>query len=224
MHLVKIPVEDLRAMESQGLHDEIMPYTHKNPVVRWLFWKRMEEMLYLARPAQRVLDFGGGSGVFLPSLAKNFSQVWCVDLRIDALHYVKDKFKLDNVVVVQGKENGPLPFEDSFFDIIFAGDVLEHIADSREVQREFDRILKPEGYVIISGPTENLLYKFCRKTVFWYFKKKTDHLATVYDVIQRSREIFSIEEMTTLPSRFVPGFHIYRASKTTARAVRPGNS
>jgi 2-polyprenyl-3-methyl-5-hydroxy-6-metoxy-1,4-benzoquinol methylase len=56
-------------------------------------------------------------------------------------------------------------FETQKFDVIVALDVLEHISlDVLPIYLEkFDLILKPNGYFIVSGPTENKLYKLGRK-------------------------------------------------------------
>jgi 2-polyprenyl-3-methyl-5-hydroxy-6-metoxy-1,4-benzoquinol methylase len=46
-------------------------YTHWNPLIRWLFWKRLDVAVDLAglRPGIRVLDFGVGTGVLARTLA-----------------------------------------------------------------------------------------------------------------------------------------------------------
>ena len=127
MKIFKIPINILKDMNSRGFI-EITPYIHKNLLVRWLFWKRLKTALSLAEKAERVLDFGAGSGIFMPTLSKNFPEVYSLDLDTRALNYVKDKFKLENVKIVQGEKVG-LPFKDEFFDIVFATDVLEHFKE-----------------------------------------------------------------------------------------------
>jgi ubiquinone/menaquinone biosynthesis C-methylase UbiE len=43
-------------------------------------------------------------------------------------------------------------FEDNFFDVIICNHVLEHIVDDRKAMREFFRVLRPEGFVILQVP------------------------------------------------------------------------
>jgi len=222
MRLRKIPMETLKEMESKGFY-ELMPYTHKNPLVRWIFWKRLESMLNMAPRGKRVLDFGSGSGVLLPSLSKNFEEVFAQDLEIGALEYVRNKYNLENVKIVKANEGVKegdkrvtvnrveLPYEDNFFDIVFAADVLEHFSDPEQIQKEFRRVLKKDGYLIVSGPTENLIYKISRRLIFWYWKKKEDHFLTVDDLMKISEKVFSVDRRKSLPNSLITGFKVYRA-------------
>ena len=75
MKFIKVPLADLKEMKRQRLdncvlsndahYDTIVAYIHPNPLVRWIFWKRLKEMLNLSDKANRFLYFGSGSGVFL---------------------------------------------------------------------------------------------------------------------------------------------------------------
>lgn len=212
MRLVKIPKERLEHMKSLGFN-ELDPYTHKNPLVKWLFWKRLETMLDLAREskASRVLDFGAGSGILMPSLSKNFKEVYSLDLNTKSLEYVKKDNNLSNVVITKGTGEDKLPYEDNFFDIVFAADVLEHLQDSIRIQKEFKRVLKRNGLLIISGPTENLIYKIARRAIYWFWKKKEDHFSNIDEIIGKSRKLFKVEEIKVLPFALIPGFKVYRA-------------
>jgi SAM-dependent methyltransferase len=45
-----------------------------------------------------------------------------------------------------------LPFDDNSFDVVVCKDILEHLIEPILVLREVRRILKPEGYAVISVP------------------------------------------------------------------------
>lgn len=45
-----------------------------------------------------------------------------------------------------------LPFDDEYFDFVFASHVLEHIPDDRKALSEIQRILKPNGIAILPVP------------------------------------------------------------------------
>ncbi len=45
-----------------------------------------------------------------------------------------------------------LPFKDSYFDFVFAGEIIEHLLDTRFFLSEINRVLKPEGYLILTTP------------------------------------------------------------------------
>lgn len=210
--LIKVSIKDLEDMKKLGGKRELSPYIHKNPLVRWLFWKRLKVMLKLAKDSERVLDFGAGFGVFMPSLSKNFKEVHSLDLNTKPLEYVKKKYNLSNVEIKKGKES-ELPYENDFFDIIFAADVLEHFKNLEQIQKEFKRVLKKEGCIIVSGPTENFLYKLARLILFWHLKKPRDHYVTVKEVFDVSEKIFKIEKIKVIPLSFIPAFKIYKGVK-----------
>jgi len=45
-----------------------------------------------------------------------------------------------------------LPFNDNFFDLIFAGEVIEHLIDTDGFLQELHRCLKPGGFILITTP------------------------------------------------------------------------
>lgn len=193
---------------------ELVPYTHNNHLVRWIFLRRLNTMLELVgnyENAERVLDFGAGSGIFMPSLSKNFKEVYAFDINISTLNYVKKKYKLENVTISTSDSN-ELPYQDSFFDIIFAADTLEHFQDSYNIQKELKRILKNEGYLIISGPTENFVYILCRR-IFYKHKKPFDHYTDIKNVMEKTKELFKISKIKVIPNVLIRGFEMYRAVK-----------
>lgn len=169
-------------------------------------------MLSLANPAERVLDFGAGSGIFMRSLSKNFSEAYCIDLRTQPLEYVKKRFNLTNVTITKSC-GATLPYEDDFFDIVFAADVLEHFVSRTEILKEFKRVLKPDGYLIISGPTENFLYVLARRLIFWFWQKKLDHFTDIKGIMKETSELFAIEKVKILPSPLIPGFKVFNAKR-----------
>ena len=46
----------------------------------------------------------------------------------------------------------PFPFKDNSFDCIFAMDILEHIYNTSQCLREINRVLKPDGILILQVP------------------------------------------------------------------------
>jgi len=61
-----------------------------------------------------------------------------------------------------------LPFEDHAFDVVVAGEILEHVIEVEAALNEVQRVLKPGGAFLVSTPTQNL----CFRTI-WFFWVRT---------------------------------------------------
>jgi len=149
-------------------------YTHKNPLVREMVWRRLETLMGLSKaPVHgKVLDFGGGNGILTPTLSNLYGDVVCVDVQPEMADEVVRGRNLENVAIYR-KDLLGLALPAASFDTIVAADVLEHIIDYEPVVREFLRILVPGGELLVSAPSENLLYAIAR-FAFGY-EKPADH-------------------------------------------------
>lgn len=157
-----------------GHDDTPLVYVDRNPLVRELFWRRLDALLSLsgAKTRERALDFGGGNGVLAPTLSKLYGEVCVVDLRTEIVEELRAKDGLGNIEPCPG-DIFALGLPGGSFDTIVAADVLEHIIDLLPLIREFRRLLKPGGELLVSAPSENGFYEFGRK-VFGY-TKPDDH-------------------------------------------------
>lgn len=63
-----------------------------------------------------------------------------------------DCFKFEGVDRVCNLNKYPYPFEDNFFDFIFAKDILEHLDNPEQCIKELWRISKPKGKIQIHVP------------------------------------------------------------------------
>ncbi|SHK30921.1 class I SAM-dependent methyltransferase [Rhodothermus profundi] len=106
----------------------------------------------------RVLDAGTGFGQYAYYVARRYPQaeVVGVDLKTDYLEQarrfvartpVADRVRFLQDDLTRLQTEGP-------FDLILAVDVLEHIEDDLAVLRNFARVLRPGGYVIINTPSD----------------------------------------------------------------------
>ncbi|PIE89036.1 MAG: hypothetical protein CR997_13250 [Acidobacteria bacterium] len=172
-------------------------YYDKSRIVRWLYWKRLNKLLMKAKHyaphASKVLDLGTGSGVFLPSLVKNYDYVAGVDRYTKDAKALTKQLKLN---LVDGDIN-QLPFDPNSFDIVFAASVLEHFQDVEKPIQEIVRVLKPNGLFLSSTPTENALYQVGRK-VFGYVKPH-DHYQSAKTVRLALMRFLKIENKSHGP-------------------------
>jgi len=200
---VKISPADLLKL-TDAKHQRNM-YAHPNPLARDIFWQRLDHGCRLISDipeSARVLDFGGGSGAFLPSLSKRFSNVSVVDLDLDDARHIAKHYQLKNVNLYEEditNWNPPEPFE-----LVVAMDVLEHFEDMMVPLLFLNQHLKKNGYLLVSLPTENWIYQMgrfvLRKT------KPVDHYHPAQNLVRFYQESgFTLQRFRYAP-RFGPLF------------------
>jgi SAM-dependent methyltransferase len=54
-------------------------------------------------------------------------------------------------------EHGPLPFDDGAFDLVWASEVIEHVADTARWLSEVRRVLAPGGRLLLTTPSHGRL-------------------------------------------------------------------
>jgi 2-polyprenyl-3-methyl-5-hydroxy-6-metoxy-1,4-benzoquinol methylase len=97
------------------------------------------------------------------------------------------------------------------FDCIIALDVLEHIEDLSEFVALAQRVLKKDGFVVVSGPTENILYQIGRKIAGKQFTG-TYHVSNIARIRERLAKDLRIEHVATL-FPFIPLFELFAARR-----------
>jgi 2-polyprenyl-3-methyl-5-hydroxy-6-metoxy-1,4-benzoquinol methylase len=99
---------------------------------------------------KNILDIGCYDGTFL-SLIKNRNNNF---YGIDASEYAVKKAKNKGIKVKKFffDDKAKIPFKNGFFDLIIAGEIIEHIYDTDFFLEEIFRLLKPNGYLLLSTP------------------------------------------------------------------------
>lgn len=131
----------------------------------------------------------------MPTLSRTFKRVVGVDLNIRDAVIIKDIMVLDNVELVQ---DNILNYNSTTkFDLIIANDVMEHILDISTVIDHLNSLLINGGHIIISVPTESMLYRFAR--LMLNVKKPTDHYHTADSIIKKMKDYFTTKDIKYLP-------------------------
>lgn len=95
----------------------------------------------------RILDFGCGTGNYTRLLKGHFhGQVYGVDPSEGMLE--KARLKAPEVDFRQGSADA-LPFENSFFNLVYMTDVIHHVPDIGRMFAEIHRVLAPDGKVCV---------------------------------------------------------------------------
>jgi len=106
----------------------------------------LDDFAHLRTPG-RLLEIGCAGGWLLKHAQERGWEARGVELSAEAVEHAR-KLGLD---VHQGDLAGAR-FPDSFFDLVYMGDVLEHVPDCRAVLAEVVRVLKPAGFAYLRGP------------------------------------------------------------------------
>lgn len=101
----------------------------------------------------QLLNIGCGTGGTIPMLQRR-GRVTNVDMSETALAICRER-GIDDLVLHDG---GDLPFEAQSFDVAAALDVLEHIDDDRSALREWSRVLRPGGMLLVTVPAYQWLW------------------------------------------------------------------
>jgi SAM-dependent methyltransferase len=107
-------------------------------------------LLLDGEPGQRILNAGAGQGTFTQLLEKRGFAVTSMDASPPAVDLLRDRVQGD---VVEG-DVCDLPFPDSSFDAVVLGEVLEHVVGDSHAMCEAARVLRPNGLVAISVPSD----------------------------------------------------------------------
>lgn len=99
------------------------------------------------RGAGRLLDVGCASGWLLKHASERGWSVTGVELSGDAVTHARSL----GVTVHQGALED-VTLADGTFDLVYMGDVLEHVPDCRDSARRVARLLAPGGHFFLRGP------------------------------------------------------------------------
>jgi SAM-dependent methyltransferase len=116
----------------------------------WAWERRRALLLGEARPGERVLDLGCGAGRFVRALGEAGAAPVGVELAPEALDRARSVAPGADLRLVE--PDGSLPLEHRSVDLVWASEVLEHVADLGQVLVEVRRVLRPGGRLLATVP------------------------------------------------------------------------
>jgi 2-polyprenyl-3-methyl-5-hydroxy-6-metoxy-1,4-benzoquinol methylase len=142
------------------------------------FALRRRFLLERVRAGERVLDVGCCEGRFAAELLGAGARVVGIDVAEEPLRRARARTpELDLRLV---PDTGPWSLPDASFDVVWAGEVIEHVADTSAWFSELRRVLRSGGSLVLSTPAHEpltlLRMALSRRAFAERFEPRGDHL------------------------------------------------
>ncbi len=133
-----------------------------------------------------VLDYGCGIGRFVDMFSSAQCEYYGVDIVKENVLYCDSQYMCDFTLINQ---RNPKLLNFNTVDIIFTSTVLQHITDLTAIQKEFKRVLAPDGYMILFENTSRLPNS---DNGFMTFRRYEDY-RLIFDFVDLKRKIDIID-------------------------------
>lgn len=169
-------------------------------------WRKEVRRAVVTRPAMRVLDVAAGTGASSIEFVRAGADVVAVDFSEGMLEEGRRRHP---EIDFRQADAMNLPFKDNSFDAVTTSFGLRNIEDFDRALREFYRVLRPGGHLVVcefSRPTWapfRALYHFFLGTVVPGLARMASYDAVAYDYLT--------ESILDWPSQYDLAAHLRRA-------------
>lgn len=176
--LVFLPPHELLQSDEYKKSD---PYTVEENFTSDFHQRRIECTLDLigkalgsSRQPLKILDLGCGKGLITSKILQEFPDIEIsgLDYSVSAIVYAVDHFPGIDFVVANVYE---CPYVENYFDVVVCNNLWEHVPDPLVLLSKIHKILRPQGFLIISTPSryrlENLIRVLRGKPIVFMSKQ-----------------------------------------------------
>jgi len=125
---------------------------------------------------KNVLDVGCAAGGLSKAIAERGSNVHAIDVLDESIKIAKEFNNVEGKTRYEVRDLLKNPFPENSFDCVTFLETIEHVENPATYIKEFYRILKPNGFLVLSTPNatslKNILYALSHRK-----KSKRDILA-----------------------------------------------
>jgi ubiquinone/menaquinone biosynthesis C-methylase UbiE len=144
-------------------------------------------------PFLPVHKFGGSSQGHITAKIKQShpgAEISALDYSVTAIQYAIEHFTEIDFAVGNAYDS---PYQQSYFDVIVCNNLYEHVPDPIRLLTEIKRILKPNGFLIISTPSRYRLSNLIRVIIGKPVALMSKHHITEYSVGQVVEQLKFLE-------------------------------
>jgi 2-polyprenyl-6-hydroxyphenyl methylase/3-demethylubiquinone-9 3-methyltransferase len=135
-------------------------------------------LLEHVQAGERVLDVGCGEGHLAAELARAGAEVVGIDVAAEPLR--RARLRHPELDLRQVAAEGAWPLADASFDAVWAGETIEHVADTAGWLSEVRRVLRSGGGLLLSTPDHGRLrmlwWALAPRAFDAHFDPRADHL------------------------------------------------
>ncbi len=106
------------------------------------------------RPGSTVADIGSGQSIFLAMDRIPSIRLIAVDIDLPML---QEMARRHGEIMWVSAAATQVPIKQGTLDVIYAGEIIEHVADPEKMLDCWSKLLKPEGILILTTPNRNTL-------------------------------------------------------------------
>jgi ubiquinone/menaquinone biosynthesis C-methylase UbiE len=160
----------------RALHDAIWEAVPADAIPERLALRR-DFLLVNVPSGAAVLDLGCGAGEFSAALIDAAAPI-AVDVAAEALRRAEARVPGLDVRLWEAGE--PLPAADASVDVVWAGEVIEHVVDLAPWLSEIRRVLRPRGTLLLTTPDHGTLkllaLALSPRRFAEHFEPRSDHV------------------------------------------------
>lgn len=137
------------------------PDDRRNPFFKIYKRKREDtvDIVNRSEDLKAILDVGGGMGRLSLALAESAkNKVVLSDISMDMLELAEEKGARSRNIKLVNADAHRLPFRDGLFDLVVGLDLFCHLEKPKKALREFHRVLKEKGMLILDSTNSNPLW------------------------------------------------------------------
>ncbi len=125
-----------------------------------------------------MLDVGCGEGELTAAIAAAGCEALGIDVAEEPLRRGRERHPQLDLQRVDG--DGPWPLQDAAFDVVWAGETIEHVAGTAGWLSELRRVLRSGGSLLLSTPAHGLSTRLALALLPGRFERhfdpRSDHL------------------------------------------------